>query len=158
MGAVAPCMQHIWLALVTNYLALIPLAFVLVTLVLRKKWTYDIAESAAGGVVTIVLVKLAGLLYDENRPFVVLHRHPMIDHVSDNSFPSDHLAATGLAVAYLWPRSRPLAIGAAVIGVALGTARVVTLLHWPIDIVAGFALGICGMLLGHPIIRKFPRT
>lgn len=151
-------MQHVWLAVVTNYLVVVPLAFVLVTIVLGKKWAYDIGDGAAGGVATIILVKLAGLLYDETRPFVLLHRHPMIDHASDNSFPSDHLAATGLAVAYLWPRSKSLAIGAALIGVVLGTARVLTLLHWPIDIIAGFALGLCGMLLGHLLITKFLST
>uniref|UniRef100_E6QWR6 Phosphatidic acid phosphatase type 2/haloperoxidase domain-containing protein n=1 Tax=mine drainage metagenome TaxID=410659 RepID=E6QWR6_9ZZZZ len=90
--------------------------------------------------------------------FVALHLTPLVAHVGANSFPSDHLAATGLAVMYLWPRSRALATAAFVVGSLLGAARVLAHLHWPLDIVVAFAIGIAGMLLGHfVVLRLFPK-
>lgn len=59
---------------------------------------------------------------------------------------------------YLWPRSRALATAAFVVGSLLGAARVLAHLHWPLDIVVGFAIGIAGMLLGHfVVLRLFPK-
>jgi undecaprenyl-diphosphatase len=66
-------------------------------------------------------------------------------------FPSGHataIAAFGVATIYLVGRSglgRPLQLGIGVVAVALtlavGVSRLVLDAHWPLDVVAGFALG-----------------
>jgi len=147
-------MGKAWLSFTANYMVAVPFAFVLFSLALRKKWVYDIADGLAGSVATIALVKLAGWLHYQIRPFETLHRQPLIDHVRDNSFPSDHLAAIGLAVAYLWIRSRPLALAATAVAAIVGAARVHALLHWPGDIIAGFCLGLGGMVVAHLAISR----
>jgi len=147
-------MGKTWLSFLANYMVVVPFAFVLLSLGLRKRWVYDIADGLAGSVATIGLVKLAGWLHYQTRPFETLHRQPLIDHVADNSFPSDHLAAIGLAVAYLWIRSKPLALAGTAVAAVVGATRVHALLHWPGDIIAGFCLGLCGMVVAHLAIGR----
>lgn len=148
--------MKISIAIVAQYALLLPALLVVLVIVRRKRWREDVVEAALGGVATIALVKVATMLRFEKRPFVVEHVQPLIPHAADNAFPSDHLAAAGLAVAYLWPRSRPLAIAALVLAAAIGAARVLALVHWPLDIAAGFILGVAGLLAGRAIAARLP--
>ena len=140
---------------IATYALVLPILFVAFTILRRQQWLYDIVEAIAGGVAVLALGKLAGSLIHSQRPFVILHIQPLIPHVADNSFPSDHLAATGLAVMYLLPHSRPLAIAGIIVAILLGTARIQAHLHWPIDVITGFAIGIIGMFVSHLVVRAF---
>jgi uncharacterized membrane-anchored protein/membrane-associated phospholipid phosphatase len=122
----------------------VPVLLVIVAIVRDVHRRDAIVEAALGGLATVVLVKLGGLIYAHQRPFAVHHVLPLVAHAADNGFPSDHSAAAGLAVAYLWPRSRLSAYIALAFGVLVGAARVAAQLHWPIDIVAGGAFGLAG--------------
>ena len=93
-----------------NYAIFIPAASVAVVVMLRRLWRRDLIEAAVSGVLTIALVELGARLYAHPRPFVVFHAVPLVAHAADNAFPSDHLAAIGLAAGYLWTRSRALAV------------------------------------------------
>ncbi len=119
-----------------------------VTVLRRRKWRCDGIEAIIAGSATIVIVKISAALYSHARPFVVLHTTPLIAHIPDNAFPSDHLAACGLTVGFLWSRSRAAALVAAAFALALGTARVMAGLHWPIDVELGFIEGLVGSSAG----------
>ncbi len=135
------------IAIVAQWGLAIPAALLVVALVLRAKWAEDLPEAAIAGIATVVLVKLAGWLRFESRPFVVEHMPSLVPHAPDNAFPSDHLAAAGLAFAFLWPRSKALAVVVLLFAAAIGTARVMARLHWPIDIAVGFLLGMLAYVL-----------
>lgn len=135
------------IAFVAQWLVLIPAALVVISIITRKRWRADILEAVIAGIVTVLLVKLGGALHPETRPFLVLHRTPLAAHAPDNSFPSDHLAACGLAVAYLWNRNQALSGIAVVMAVAIGAARVLALLHWPPDIIWGFVFGVVAVAI-----------
>ena len=122
----------------------VPVALVLASIVNRAHRREAIVEATCGGLATVILVKIAGLVYTHPRPFVVHHMAPLVAHVADNGFPSDHSAAAGLAVAFLWARSRPSAIIALVFALLVGAARIAVQLHWPIDVIAGYSFGIIG--------------
>ena len=134
----------------------LPLLFVLIVTVRRGKWRLDISQGALGGLATILIVKIAAAFFYERRPFLVEHLHPLVAHAADNAFPSDHLAACGLAVGYLWPRSRALALLAIVVAFAIAIARVLARLHYPQDVIAGFAFGLGGAFLGARAARSLP--
>ncbi len=139
------------------YLIAFPALLVAVAIVRRRAWWGDIRAAALGGAFTVALVKIAGALYFHERPFVVQHVAPLIAHAPDNAFPSDHLAACGLAVAFLIGRDRRLAALAALCAAAIGYARVAAALHWPIDIASGFALGAAAMFAADALLRHlFP--
>lgn len=138
-----------------QWLLLLPAGLVGFAVLVRKRWTQDIAEGAAAGLMTIVFVKIAGALVHERRPFIVEHVQPLIPHAADNAFPSDHLAACGLAVVYLWPRSKPLAIISFGAACAIAVARVDARLHWPLDVIVGFVLGAAAAALAHALATRF---
>ena len=142
---------------IAAYLIVVPALLVVVAILGRRSLLSDAAAAAFGGACCVVLVKLAGALYTHPRPFVVEHSVPMLPHVADNAFPSDHLAACGLAVAFLWNRDRRLALLALGCAGLIGYARVAARLHWPIDVVVGFALGMAGMLLAAGLIGLLHR-
>lgn len=92
----------------------------------------------------------AGRLFFEVRPFAVMLVTPLVAHdPADNSFPSDHAAATAYVAAFLSFVDRRWAIVAIVAAVLVSGARVFCLLHWPQDIIAGWAIGgITGVAAG----------
>lgn len=141
-----------------NYAIFIPVASVAVVVMLRRLWRLDLIEAAVSGALTIALVKLGAALYAHPRPFVVFHAVPLVAHAADNAFPSDHLAAIGLAAGYLWTRSRALAVLALAVALAVGWARVLALLHWPIDVACGFLFGLAAAAIGHWIVRRSRST
>lgn len=135
------------MAFVAQWLLVVPAALVVAAILWRRRWVADIAQAALAGAFTVIGVKIAGALHFESRPFVVEHVRPLIPHAADNAFPSDHLAACGLAVAYLWPRSKPAAVLALLCAAAIGAARVLARVHWPDDIFAGFLIGVFATVL-----------
>jgi undecaprenyl-diphosphatase len=136
------------ISFVAQWLLIVPAGLVAVVILARRQWKRDLLDAVFGGLATIALVKLAGASFAEARPFVVEHVQPLVAHAPDNAFPSDHLAACGLAFAYLLPRSRIAAIATLVFAGAIGYARVAARLHWPDDVVVGFVLGVAGFVLG----------
>ena len=98
---------------------------------------------AGGG--ALLVNQLVALAWYRPRPFAAGIGHSFLRHVADSSFPSDHvtvLAATGFALwcSGAW-RTRPL--GVLLLGAALvvGWARVLLGIHYPGDVVGGFAVG-----------------
>ncbi len=106
-----------------------------------------------GGFAT-AFAKIGGDLYFDKRPFVVMHVKPLIDHIADNGFPSDHtLVAFGCAF-LIWPFSRPLSVFAGVVGLLVAWARVVSLLHSPLDIAGSIVFAVLATLLAKILVRR----
>lgn len=89
-------------------------------------------------------------LFERDRPRV----REYVEPVSRYAFPSGHAIASMtfacLVVLLAWPtRARVPVLAAAVVYVAaVGTTRIVLGVHWPSDLVAGWALGaavVCGL-------------
>lgn len=109
-----------------------------------------LAVQAVVAVLTVaVLVKAAGALHTDPRPFVVAPGlRPMFAHPTDNGFPSDHTAlASGVAIVVLMHR-RWSGLALLVVSVAIGAARVVAQVHHVEDIVAGLAIGAVAAMVG----------
>lgn len=144
-------------ALIAQYLIVVPIALTVWAIISRRRFQFDISEAVMAGILTVVLVKIGGAAYLHARPFVVLHHPPAVPHAPDNAFPSDHLAACGLAVSYLWNRNRIFAMVTLACAVLIGAARVLTLLHWPLDVAAGFAFGIVAFAVTHTALIWWQR-
>ena len=131
------------------------LAFVLVALLFFGRPTERarlaaIAGAAAAGL-ALLLNHLAGDLWYEPRPYLSTYHVPLLAAAAHgNSFPSDHLAFGGAVVAALWVmRRRWLALASLVVMAGVGWARILTGIHWPLDILVGLALGlVVGAIVG----------
>ena len=115
-----------------------------VQLVADRRTGVRVAVVAAAAVgLTFLGLLLAGTLVVERRPFIADHDTlQLIGHAADNSFPSDHAAiaaaaATVAALAWRW-LAAPLVLLAALIGLA----RVFVGVHYPGDVLAGWAIGV----------------
>ena len=142
------------LAFAAQWLLLVPVFLTIAVVIARRKWKRDLPEALCAGLATIAFVKIAGILFVERRPFVLEHLQPLVSHAPDNAFPSDHLAACGLAFAYVFPRSKPAAIAILLAAAAIAYARVAARLHWPGDVAAGFLLGSLAALLVRYCIER----
>lgn len=116
---------------------------VIVVALLRRKIRLAVFVLISVGLAGLI-IHLAKEASDRPRPSTALVFAP------SSSFPSGH--AMGVTVAVLafltvaWPLLRPrarvwVAVGGAVIVVAIGLSRVVLNVHHPSDVVAGWALG-----------------
>ncbi len=94
-------------------------------------------------VIAVVLVKLAGAIHTDPRPFVVDPSiKPLFAHPGDNGFPSDHtaLAATVAPLVMTYRRSLGAVLLAA--SILVGAARMAAHVHHGQDIVAGVVIAV----------------
>jgi undecaprenyl-diphosphatase len=100
------------------------------------------------------LARIAGFLFMHEQPFAAGGFEPLIAHEVDNSFPSDHtaFAAVLAGLGYLYHRWLGTLLGAAALGV--GIARIVSGLHYPVDIVASLLLGVVAVVVAKMVVSS----
>ncbi len=86
------------------------------------------------------VLKAAGKVWYDARPFVVGHFTPLIAHAADNGFPSDHAMLCAAFAALLWPFDRRWSAAAWLVAVLVGSARVAVGVHHAADIAGSFLL------------------
>jgi undecaprenyl-diphosphatase len=115
---------------------------------------------AVAGVVAAVavgiLVKVAGAVWTDPRPFVVDHVAPLINHGVDNGFPSDHTALAVAVSLVVLTRDRLIGGVLLVLSLALGAARVAALVHHVPDIAVGGLIGAVAAYAGVLAARHVP--
>lgn len=112
-----------------------------------------IVATVIAGAIAFILSRIAGKLYYDPRPFVTEHVKPLIAHQTDNGFPSDHALLTGTLTAITYFFNKKLAAAMLVLAVIIGTARVLAKAHSPLDIIAGWLIGIIGAIVGYYLTR-----
>lgn len=101
---------------------------------------------------------LARALYFNPRPFVVDNIAPLIPHVPDNGFPSDHvlLAATLAAIVTVYDRK----IGGAlwILTIVIGASRMAAGIHHALDVIASMLIATITTILVYTMLRRFGRA
>ncbi|MCL5784742.1 MAG: phosphatase PAP2 family protein [Patescibacteria group bacterium] len=95
-----------------------------------------------GLVVAIVLIKTIHLIYFEPRPFSTYAITPLIKHVTDTAFPSEHTTMMSvIAFAFYYYKSKfsLLLLG---LMIWVGFSRVFVGVHYPGDILGGMFVGL----------------
>lgn len=116
----------------------------------KRRAALAVALSVAGGILLSTLIKMG---FDRPRPDLVSHG----SHVYTASFPSGHsmmAAVVYLTLGALLARVRPhkrvkayILSCAVVLTVLVGISRVYLGVHWPTDVLAGWAVGAAWALL-----------
>lgn len=115
-----------------------------------------VAAAASAGV-ALAIGQVLSRLVDRPRPFVA---HPDLvhlfaPHAADASFPSDHTTAAFAIATAIALRNRLWGAFALAAAAALGASRVVIGVHYPLDVLAGAALGAgVALLLALPPARR----
>jgi undecaprenyl-diphosphatase len=108
--------------------------------------------------VTLLLIALIGRALSEAQKYWIARVRPDVEPhlviVKTSSFPSGHAAssmifyltlAVALTAGTRW--SRPAAAGGVLLSLLIGTSRVMLGVHWPSDVVGGWAFGMLWVLL-----------
>ncbi len=116
-------------------------------LVRRTRETWRLPGSITAGLALGVPInELLKSLFGRARPFVAGNFTPLVEHAADSALPSNHAMATAVFT-YGFCRLTGKAWSGLIAALTLlvGVARVITGLHFPIDILAGWLVGaLCG--------------
>jgi membrane-associated phospholipid phosphatase len=106
-------------------------------------------EMVVGLVAVALLVRIAGALHDDPRPFVVNPSlHPWFSHPADNLFPSDHTAVAAATSLVVLRRRRTTGLALLALTVLIGVSRVLAHVHHIQDVVAGLVIGLLSATAG----------
>ncbi|MFZ4831978.1 undecaprenyl-diphosphate phosphatase [Rouxiella sp. Mn2063] len=115
-----------------------------------------VSKTVIALVAAMTTSKILSLFFPHARPFVEGFGYTFLHHAPDNSFPSDHgTAIFTFAIAFLcWHR---LWSGAVLFVVALGIAwsRIYVGVHWPLDMLGGFLVGLLACLFSQLVWSVF---
>lgn len=106
-----------------------------------------------GILVALILVKIAGSIYYNPRPFVDGNFTPLFPHNFTNGFPSNHTVAAVLAASLLWQYSKRFAGMLLIAACLVGVARVLAKVHHVEDIIGGIIIAILASLVANLIVN-----
>jgi len=81
-----------------------------------------------------VFGKIAGILVHTQRPFVTLDVQPLVAHVADNGFPSEHTLYALIIAGVIFSVQRKFGLVLLLTAGGVGMARILSLIHNPVDI------------------------
>lgn len=135
--------------------------------VLIALWLWHVGRVRTG--LALVLVTLTGRVLTEAQKYWIARIRPELEPhlvvVKTSSFPSGHAASSmifflSLALAFsAHSRRRFAAAGAAImLSLMIGTSRVMLGVHWPSDVIGGWAFGLLWVLLTLPTAERLLRS
>ena len=97
-----------------------------------------------------------GVLLPHERPFVAGVGYTFLAHAPDSSFPSAHgTAIVTFALAFLFWHRVWSGILLLIVAAGIAWSRVYLGVHWPLDMVGGFLLGLVGCLFAQLVWNLF---
>lgn len=136
-------MKHILLTFFADWLfAILVIVSAVIILKLKSHRGEVIVRGVLAGVCAVIIDKSSGLVYYHERPFVVMGKEALALNPNNNAFPSDHALIVFTAAMVVWVATRNWRLGLALVagGFAVGAARVIALVHWPVDIAGSFVI------------------
>ena len=105
-----------------------------------------------------VLVKVAGALHPDVRPFVAQHFTPLVAQSGDNGFPSDHTTFTMLAAFTILPFARKWGWALAMLALIVGLSRIAAGVHSLQDIAGGIVVAAISAALAYYVAKWITQT
>jgi len=142
-----------------RYLAYVLIATALIILFLERNWrvrAYNISLTVLTFILSRgLIVELIRFFYQRTRPPITLSIESLITLPNSASFPSGHATvffALGTAFYFL---HRGWGITFLVLATCMGVARVMTGVHWPLDILGGALIGIVSGIIVQKLLSRF---
>lgn len=139
------------------YIVFAAVAVLVVYLLYKRQWR-TLVYCFLTLIVTFILLKLAGLLNFDHRPFMDHHLTQLVKHASGKSFPSDHTTVTaGIAFALLFmTKFKKIGLLVLLAAFVIGFARIFVGIHYPLDILGGLVVGLLGGIVAYGITKFVP--
>ncbi len=119
----------------------------------RKVQKDMIISAVIIGPIAFIFSRIGGFLYYDPRPFVVGHFIPLISHVADNGFHSDHVLLTGAAATVVWFFNKKLGLVLWALALLIGWARVYTGVHHITDIIGSIVFVLIAAMAQTALLR-----
>ncbi len=146
--------MNLLIILTAQYLYIMPIIYFALTLIFSRMRRPLIILSLLAFFIDFAFVKLLGSIISSPRPFVSEHIHPLISHVADNGFPSDHTLLTMTIAAVIFTFNKKVGITLALISVAVGISRILAHIHHPIDILGAIGIAIFSVTCSWYILKR----
>jgi undecaprenyl-diphosphatase len=102
-----------------------------------------------------LIAKLSSLFYFNPRPFVSGNFIPLISHLPDNGFPSDHVLLSSALAMLIFYYNRSQGLILLFLACLVGLARVLAGVHNPIDIIASIVISFLVSLIVYHLSKTY---
>lgn len=110
--------------------------------------------SAFGLPLAYVVAKLFNHFFYNARPFVVGNFTPLVEHVADNGFPSDHTVFAATVASLLFCVDKRVGSALWVVTLLIALSRVLAGVHHTLDVVGSMVIAVCAVYVAHYIVKR----
>lgn len=103
--------------------------------------------------VAFVLGRFASLVISSPRPFVVENIQPLIAHIPNNGFPSEHTLLVATISALVYTESKVVGVIIGVLAISVGIARVLANVHHSVDVVGSVGIAVFAVVISFYLVR-----
>ena len=89
-----------------------------------------------------LVAKISSMFYYDPRPFVIGNSTPLISHVADNGFPSDHTLLSAAIASVVYYFDKKVGVILFVLALLVGAARVLAGVHHSVDIFGSLVIAV----------------
>ncbi len=114
----------------------------LLILTTRKRIIF-VGKAVVALPVAFLLGRFTSYFISSPRPFVVENIQPLVAHIPDDGFPSEHTLLVATISALVYTENKVLGVVLAILAVGVGISRVLANVHHGVDVVGsvGIAMG-----------------
>ena len=116
------------------------LVAILIPIIKNRDYIYG-AVNLCGAAGSWIVAYILKHIFTIPRPFVTLHLVPLFMETGF-SFPSSHVTVISAIATIVWSIDHKLGIAFFIFTVLVALSRMIIGVHYPIDVIAGFVLGI----------------
>jgi len=117
------------------------LLFALLPVLWLKKKREMVLHAVIGAFIAWLVGEFLKNFFAVPRPYLVNGTNPLAGHFSDGSFPSNHTAAAFAVSVSIFLHRHKWGIPLIIFSLAIGVSRILGGVHYPLDILAGAAIG-----------------
>ncbi|TSC54609.1 MAG: Bacitracin transport permease protein BCRC [Parcubacteria group bacterium LiPW_30] len=138
------------------YVAIIILGYFLLTHEDKKRGVQEVLMMVGVAILAWFLAHYFKGVFDTQRPFVAIPGvSQLFPQEADGAFPSGHATFFSALAVMMWFYHRRIALSLGVVAIIVGLGRVISGVHFPIDILGGYVLGFLISVISYFAIQWF---